>query len=204
MKLSDDARSLIIQFEVGGGKPYYDRFLEAPTWPKGASGITIGVGYDLGYNSPAQISQDWSACLEKDVVSRLASCSGITGTAARDKIGLVHDIRIPWDAALKVFEANTIARYWALTLKAYPGVEALKPNCQGALLSLVFNRGTSMKQSDPRRDEMRAIQPLVKKVDYAGIADQIRNMKRIWIGTENEKGMSRRRDAEADLVMTCA
>jgi hypothetical protein len=32
------------------------------------------------------------------------------------------------------------------------------------------------------------------------IADQIRKMKRIWIGGGIEKGMSRRRDAEAKLV----
>jgi GH24 family phage-related lysozyme (muramidase) len=32
------------------------------------------------------------------------------------------------------------------------------------------------------------------------IADQIRKMKRIWIGGSIEKGMSRRRDAEAKII----
>jgi GH24 family phage-related lysozyme (muramidase) len=32
------------------------------------------------------------------------------------------------------------------------------------------------------------------------IANQIRNMKRIWAGGSIEKGMSRRRDAEAKLI----
>jgi len=34
----------------------------------------------------------------------------------------------------------------------------------------------------------------------AQIADQIRSMKRIWIGGSIEKGMSRRRDAEAKII----
>jgi GH24 family phage-related lysozyme (muramidase) len=203
MKLSDDARALIIRFEVGGDQNYYERFLEAPTWPKGASGVTIGVGYDLGYNSAEHVGKDWGASLGTAVVARLSACCGLTGIAARDKIGSVHDIRVPWQAALSVFEANTVARYWAMTAKAYPGADALKPNAQGALLSLVFNRGTSMKADDPKREEMRAIRPLVQSADYAGIAEQIKKMKRIWIGTEIEKGMGRRRDAEAALIMTC-
>jgi len=204
MNLSDDARALIIRFEVGGGRPYYERFLEAPTWPAGASGVTIGVGYDLGYNTAAQVSNDWSSSLGKTVVDRLSACCGYKGPAARDRIGTVHDIRVPWEAALSVFESRTVARYWAMTLKAYPGADALKPNAQGALLSLVFNRGTSMSPDDPKRAEMRSIRPLVQAADYRGIADQIRQMKRIWVGTKIEDGMNRRRDAEAGLIMSCA
>jgi hypothetical protein len=48
---------------------------------------------------------------------------------------------------------------------------------QGGLVSLVFNRGTSMEGH--RRREMRAIRDLVPKKDVKEIADQIRQMKRI-------------------------
>jgi len=48
---------------------------------------------------------------------------------------------------------------------------------------------------------MRAIRELVPNKAYEQIAQEIRSMKRLWIGTKNEKGLSRRRDAEADLVL---
>jgi len=40
-----------------------------------------------------------------------------------------------------------------------------------------------------------------KEKKYKEIAQQIRSMKRLWIGTKIEKGMSARRDAEADLAL---
>jgi len=48
-----------------------------------------------------------------------------------------------------------------MTCSVFEGVEDVHPNCQGALLSLVFNRGTSLR-GDKRR-EMREICQLVKK-----------------------------------------
>jgi GH24 family phage-related lysozyme (muramidase) len=51
-----------------------------------------------------------------------------------------------------------------------------------------------------RRLEMRVVRDLVTKKNVNKIAEQIRKMKRIWLGTSIEKGMSRRRDAEADLI----
>src|SRR5262245_27450735 len=42
------AVSFIGRHEVGSRK-LYDLNASRPTWPGGASGVTIGVGYDLGY-----------------------------------------------------------------------------------------------------------------------------------------------------------
>jgi len=53
-----------------------------------------------------------------------------------------------------------------------------------------------------RRREMRAIRDLVPAKDYGGIASQIRLMKRLGVGTRIERGISRRRDVEADLVLS--
>jgi hypothetical protein len=44
----------IVQHEISSAS-YYRKFLSHPTWPGGSSGITIGIGYDLGYNSGRQI-----------------------------------------------------------------------------------------------------------------------------------------------------
>src|SRR3981081_336751 len=47
---SERAYELIIDFEVGG-RSEYERTYQRPEWPQGESGVTIGVGYDLGYNT---------------------------------------------------------------------------------------------------------------------------------------------------------
>jgi len=59
MMLNEASMQLILRFEVGVGEIYYNRFLSSPTWPCAASGVTIGVGYALGYNSEATIRNDW-------------------------------------------------------------------------------------------------------------------------------------------------
>lgn len=50
-----------------------------------------------------------------------------------------------------------------------------------------------------RRREMRAIKPLVTNKDLAGIADQIRSMKRLW-NVQELAGLHKRRDKEAELI----
>jgi len=47
---------------------------------------------------------------------------------------------------------------------------------------------------------MRSIRDRVPRQDYAGIAADIRAMIPIWAGTSIEKGMRRRREAEARLA----
>lgn len=199
MPLNDDSLQLIIDFEVGGGEQYYNQRLKAPIWPGAESGVTIGVGYDLGYNSPADIREEWSPHLDEPVINRLVQCAGKKGQTAKAARNTVKDIVIEWPPALAVFEAVTIPRYTDMTRNAFTGFDDLDPNCQGALVSLVFNRGASM--AGDRRKEMRAIRDLVPAKNYTGIAAQFRAMKRLWIGTDIENGMSRRRDAEAALVL---
>jgi len=200
MRPNEATMRLILRFEVGGGEQYYNRFLRYPTWPGEASGVTIGVGYDLGYNTRTTIRNDWSAHLNESLIERLVRCAGKTGIQARDAHASVGDIPVPWSAALAVYENVTIPKFWQKTLRVFPGVDEVHPNCQGALLSLVFNRGESLRGD--RRREMRAIRDLVPTKDYREIASQIRLMKRLWLGTSIERGMSRRRDAEADLVLS--
>ncbi len=200
MTLNEASMQLILRFEVGGGKPYYERFLQSPTWPGEASGVTIGVGYDLGYNGSATIRNDWSAHLTEEDINRLVSCARKTGAQAHAALSSVRNITIPWTAALAVYEEVTIPKFWETTRSVFPGIETVHANCQGALLSLVFNRG-GLLEGDRRR-EMRAIREVVPAKNYIEIASQIRLMKRLWRGTTIERGMFRRRDAEADLVLS--
>lgn len=197
VQLTPEGRQLILNFEVGGGERYYNRLLARPTWPGFASGVTIGVGYDLGFNSERVIRSDWNGLKDLD---RLAPLSGITGQRAKDRVAQIRDILIGWEHANAVFTAVTVTRFYQLCQRTFPGFDDLRPNAQAALVSLVFNRGNAM--SGPQRTEMRTIRSLVPKRDYAGIAHQLRTMKRIWKGTDISEGMSRRREAEARLAET--
>jgi hypothetical protein len=198
-QLSAAGYQLILDFEVGGGERYYALRLARPSWPGFASGVTVGVGYDCGYNSPSVIRADWQ-CLEAR--DRLAAVSGITGSRARACAAELRDILIAWNIAEGVFQTVTLTRFYALTTRTFPGFDHLEPNCQAALLSLVFNRGSAM--SGPRRAEMRDIRAAVQARDYRRIAAALRAMKRYWPArADSDRDLTDRREAEARLVETC-
>ena len=201
--LSKKSLDLILEFEVGGGENYYNKFLKNPTWPEGQSGVTIGVGYDLGYVNKAEFSEDWKD-FPKETFDRLYKVVGIKGYNAKNLIRGLKDISIPWDLALKVFNNKTVTKFWNLTKETFPNFDNLPEDAKGGLVSLVFNRGNALEGD--RRREMKLIRDgmaITNTFDQKAlffIANQIRNMKRIWIGGSIEKGMSRRRDAEANLI----
>lgn len=186
---------MIIDAETGG-RGYYNRFLIHPEWPGGFSGITVGVGYDVGTVSPAVFWSDWHNMPETDR-ERLVPVVGIMGQKVKARLAEVRDILVEWNLALGVFEEVDIPRFWSLTSRTFPGFDALRPNAQSALCSLIFNRGASM--AGPGRVEMREIARLSPKKDYEGMAAQIRLMKRLWVG-KGQDGLLLRRDAEADLM----
>lgn len=193
--LTPEGKQLILDYECGGGKPYYDRYLARPTWPGAASGVTVGVGYDLGYNTRPVILSDWRALSS---APRLANVSGFKGESARSRVSQVRDIVIAWSLAEQVYDSVTVTKFWLLCRRTWPGFDDLHPNAQAALLSLTFNRGNSL--IGERRREMKEIARLSPKQDYNGMAAQIIAMKRIWRGTSIQTGMYRRRDAEARLM----
>ena len=195
--LSKKAIDLIIQFEVGG-RNYYDKVLQKPSWPGGASGITIGLGYDLGYETEKQFLADWSASLNLNFVNALRPLCGLTGEKARLMLrGEVLNVRVPYNIAYDVFVNKDIPRYFAMTKKIYPQLETLNEDTQGALVSMVYNRGASL--AGDSRKEMKAIVELVAKKDYHGIAEEIEKSKRLW-EHKGLDGLVLRREAEADLI----
>lgn len=195
--LSKKAIDLIIQFEIGG-RTYYDKALQKPTYPGGDSGVTIGIGYDLGYNTEKQFMADWSPNLNLNFVNALRPLCGLKGEKVKGMIkGEVLNVRIPYNIAYDVFVKTSIPRYYKATLSIYPDMINLNEDTQGALVSMIYNRGT--KLDGDRRKEMRAIIDLVKKKDYEGIAEEIEKSKRLWEG-KGLDGLVLRREAEADLI----
>jgi GH24 family phage-related lysozyme (muramidase) len=187
-ELTQAGHELILSFEG---------FDARPAWPQGASGVTIGWGYDLGYYSRAVIVGDWHE-LRNDWLERLSAQSGVTGRKAKDRIAQLRDILIERDIGTRVFDNVDVAREFANCKRAFPGFIDLRPNAQAALISLTFNRGTSMIGNNRR--EMRAIRDLVPRKDYGGMATQLRLMIRVWYGTPIVRGMKNRRLAEAQLM----
>lgn len=81
-------------------------------------------------------------------------------------------------------------------LRMWPGLALLHDKAQAALVSLVYNRGPSLADTDRRR-EMRELGPAIKARDYTAIARLIRGMKRLWT---DAPGLLKRREREAVLV----
>lgn len=195
--IPDEAIDLIIAFEVGSPETYTRKY-QRPIWPGAASGVTIGLGYDLGYHAPNVIAMDWQASPH---AVRLATASGITGPLSREHSRALADILIAYDIARQVFDLTSVTEHFRLTRRAF-GERAIcdaPPAVRGALLSLVFNRGASMQGT--KRAEMRAIRDVCLPArDWRCVADNIRAMSRHWIGTDIAAGMQRRRYAEAGLI----
>jgi GH24 family phage-related lysozyme (muramidase) len=84
-----------------------------------------------------------------------------------------------------------------MTKAIYPELETLNEDTQGALVSMVYNRGNKLEGSS--RIEMKRIVEMVKNKDYEGIAEEIENSKRHWEG-KGLDGLVVRREAEADLI----
>lgn len=208
MELPQEAIDLILQFEIGGSRKYYERFLARPSWPGGASGVTIGIGYDLGYDK--KFTEDWQDKLSSSDFTRLKRTLSLKGSQAKQAISGVRDIVISWDDAMAVFQESTLPVYIEQTLEAFPKSEFLPPAAFGALVSLVFNRGPLVDDTDRRR-EMKAIKNIlalgnddeVDADDIREIARQVRSMSRLWKDDLQSDGdLHDRREDEAALILS--
>jgi hypothetical protein len=189
--VSAESLEMLVFFEVTS-KEVYDRKYQTPQWPGGASGVSVGIGYDMGYFTPAQVADDWGPHISARDLPLLLGVTGITGLPAKAATATVQSVKINFDKAVKVFYMNSLPEFGRRTRRVYPGIEKLPPTAQGVLLSLVYNRGASL--DGERRKEMKNIVPLVAAGNLAGIATELRNMKRLW---PDFKGLRDRREKEA-------
>ena len=192
---------LLLDYEVGGGESYYNKYLKGFTWPGGYSGPTIGIGIDTAYYDNDEIAHLFNF-LGEDDIKCIQGAKGKTGSRGKAYTQILkqRNITVSWEQALNIFETYTWTKFAKATSLAFPGSVDLCEDAFGALVSVVFNRGTSM--AGDSRKEMRYIRALVSGQDYKRIADQIRDMKRLWEG-KGLNGLLKRRDAEADLIESC-
>jgi hypothetical protein len=198
--IADEARDLIIAEEVSS-KAVYNRRYRRPEWPGGASGITIGIGYDVGagVKNKAQLHKDWDSKIPAAMITVLEPCIGITGTRARHRLSTVRaEVDVPWEAAISVFDNVDLPRWHELCKKALPNFETLSSVCKGALVSLAYNRGISFSKKGDRYTEMRKIRALMANKDFEKVPAEFRKMRRLWTNKSN-RGVAIRREHEARL-----
>jgi len=196
MIVSKRSLDKIIEYEVSSEEIYNKKY-QKPIYPGGDSGVTIGIGYDVGFNTKTQIDADWRGKISDVDLDLLKTAAGAKGENAKNLIAGLKSVTVPFAAAREVFYVSTLPRYANDTRGIYPGIEKLPADAQGALLSLIYNRGASL--TGDRRKEMKAIVALVAARDLNGIAAQITAMKRLWDKTKLP-GLHARRDDEAKLV----
>lgn len=185
------ALALILEFE-GIDQPWQR--------PPGESGITIGVGFDMGYCTKQELFTAWDRHLNDKSLDVLSRAIGRKGHSAslleRDMFGCQ---RITKESAYEVFERCTLPKWKAAAAKTFPGLQVLTPDQQGVLVSLVFNRGPSL--AGPRRREMANIRDILLNPAIqnkpAALAQQFLGMRRLW---PDIPGLQRRRNAEASLM----
>jgi hypothetical protein len=196
MKISQSAIDLIVREEVSS-KAYYERHYTHPEWPGGASGVTVGIGYDLGYASAAKINADWIGKVDGDTLQGMVECAGVKGDAAKSLSAQMHNrITVSWDAAMAVFMGRDIPQWIAATVRALPNCDLLSATCLGVIVSLNYNRGMAgYTASGDRYTEMHAIKQAMVTKRFEAIPALLDSMARLWPGS----GVSGRRHREADL-----
>lgn len=195
-----------IALKEAGGLEYYEAVTRWPHYPGVQSGITIGVGYDLRFNSEEDFRALWGEHLPNEILDELSKDIGIKGSKTRKNELNQMAITIPLKAAWSVFIQDSMTRYYDKTEFIYPSLSRLPDLCRSVLVSLVFNRGNGLSGSS--RKEMREIRDILEQADdldlhknkrkmiLTDVEDQIVSMKRLW---DANSGLPDRRQAEANL-----
>ena len=177
-------------------KEGYEKY---PCVPAGSSGVTVGYGYDLGQQTIAQVYADLSDLYSRADIQRLVSVVGKRGNDARQILGSVADISISMESAARLAVIMK-KRYANDVVTAYPKVLELHPHCQGALLSLVINRGRSLvdREGQVSRLEMRQIRDDFDTRNVHLIPSRLEAMQKYWTSDAN-RGVGIRRLEEAEF-----
>jgi hypothetical protein len=191
--------ALVVRWEVGSPKQYTAKY-QGVICPGGASGPTIGIGDDLGHQTPNEIRRRWGWHPQ---VERMVTGSGQTGPAACNAWKKAHaDIRVTYAEALRIFQTYAWPKYAAMASRAYrKGWDGLTTFHQDSLTSNGYNRGFSFLGS--KRSELVVIRDnCVPRSAADCTADQLRASCRVWDSQPTiRKGLCARRHAEADFAV---
>lgn len=191
--------ALVVRWEVSSPAQYVRRY-QGVICPRGASGPTVGIGDDLGHQTPQEIRRRWGWHPDVD---RMVTASGQVGPEKCNAWRAAHrDIRVGYDDAIRVFTRFAWPAYQGMAERAYRnGWAELTRNHQGSLTSNGYNRGFIFLGS--RRTEMRRVRDTcVPGNDAPCTAGQLRASCRVWDSQPDiRKGLCARRYAEADFSL---
>lgn len=157
-----------------------------PHWPGGASGVTLGPGYDLKGRTPDSVVADLTAIgVDRGAAQQIARGAGLSGAAARDFAAANRstvNLTATQETALL---GRTVAPY-ADAVRAQVRVP-LNQNQFDALVSFAYNIGTGGFEGSTTLRRLNA-------GDYAGAADAMR----MWNKSDGAvvQGLVNRREAE--------
>lgn len=197
--ISTAAANLILREEIGSSAQYSKLYTHLD-WPGGASGPTVGVGYDCGYCTPEEIAKDWASILSPAQIKGLQSASGRRGASASSFV--YHNrgsVTITFEQALQEFNDVELPKWIAIVDAHLPNMDLLSPDCSGVLVSLTYNRGPSYDLPGAQYYEMRQIKAHMLAKEFARIPAELVSMKRLWAGTSVGADLCARRDHEAAL-----
>lgn len=181
IKSSQAAVDLIVR-EEDSGPDYYARHYTHFEWPQGASGPTVGIGYDCGYSTPEQIRLDWAGFVSGETATALMRAAGLKGEAAHQFVR-AHgaSVTITWDQAIAQFTAHELPKWEAKLVHDLPNTDMLSGDSFGALTSLIFNRGDGGFHAPGGRFlEMNAISRHMADKQFAKIPGEFLAMRRLW------------------------
>lgn len=177
---SEDAINLIVS-EEDSDAAYYAKYYAHFEWPEGASGPTVGIGYDCGYSSAEEIKADWTGLISDTMVAVLMKAAGLTGQQAHAFVLRAGgSVTITWDQAIAQFKGRELPKWEGIVSTHLLGSGRLNGDCFGALVSLTYNRGPSFDAPGARYAEMRAIKAHVAAGDFAAIPEDFLSMRRLW------------------------
>lgn len=202
LEVSRKSLDMIIYYEVGG-RSYYDaKFTRpmVPAWQTTSSGVTVGFGFDVGYNSKEQIRKAMEGVASEEEIVALQSVAGLKGKSAyyNGLPKVKNKVHFTYEEAEKIFMRDSLVRFTKQTAQAFNLTPTrLHPHSNGALTAIVFNRGPLIDGSD-RRKEMGWIKHNIATNQDSKIPSDIRSMKRIW-DYGKLKGLHLRYDATANM-----
>lgn len=180
MRSSQAAFDLIVR-EEDSDEAYYTRHYEHFDWPAGASGPTVGIGVDLGYETAAEVKEKWAGIVPDSTIAIMLTAIGLKGEAAHAFVRRHGNaVTITWDQAIAEFQRGELPHWEALVERELPNTEALSGDSFGSLVSLAYNRGASFSLPGPRYSEMRAIKAHMEAKEFDKIPGEFLAMRRLW------------------------
>ncbi len=193
--VSRGAFELLIAAEVGSPARYTARYTR-PVWPAGDSGPTIGVGSDLGMMTHDVVDAMWPMHPQR---VELYAGAGMHGSRGKEATARLQHVVTPWPLAEAQFRQLGLVKYYRIARRTFPGFDALPMDAQGALIDLVYQRGSGMVGD--RREEMRTLRDqCVPRGDLPCMTRAIRAMPRHWAGTVLAKNLTWRSECRARLI----